>query len=73
MYFYQCIDVNKNQLIYKKKQIENKDIVYIWNNFLLYTNKYLLLYMFINEAVIMYRNFLYLIKMYQISMEKKLN
>ena len=54
----------------KKKQIENKDIVYILNNFLLYTNKYLLLYMFINEAWIMYRYFLYFIKKYQISMEK---
>ena len=42
MYFYQCTDVNKNQLIYKKKKkIENKDNAYIWNNFLLYTNKYL--------------------------------
>jgi hypothetical protein len=42
----------------QKRSIENKDIVYIWNNFLLYTNKYLLLYIFINEAGIMYRHFL---------------
>ena len=66
MYRYQQKSVN----LPKNKQIENKDIVYIWNNFLLYTNKYLLLYMFINEAGIMYRYFLYFIKMYQISMEK---
>ena len=50
----------------KKTQIENKDIVYIWNNFLLYTNKYLLLYIFINEAGIMYRYFfVFFIQMYR--------
>ena len=66
VFFFQCTDVNKNQLNYKKTQIENKDIVYIWNNFLLYTNKYLLLYIFINEAGIMYRYFfVFFIKMYR--------